>query len=303
MSASGAAPAPLLTEAELKLLQTLVYQECGMHFDERRTHFLRDRLQRRLKACNMHSFYSYYQLLTSREGKKELSALLENLTVNETSFFRVRPQLDLFQKVILEEILKRKQEKKDWTLRIWSAGCSTGQEPYTLAIMVCDALAYYYLRNPLPFDMPSPKPLIPPPWKVEILASDISYASLRAGGEGLYTESQMEPVDYTCRLRYFEKKADKYAVKQQLKELVQFDFHNLKTEFLPRRNDIILCRNVMIYFDEAQQKQPNDKFSNCLNPAGYLFVGHAESLFGLTKKFRMVHENNGTAYQRLEVNG
>jgi chemotaxis protein methyltransferase CheR len=151
--------------------------------------------------------------------------------------------------------------------------------------------------------MPTPKPLIPPPWKLEILASDISYASLRAGGEGQYTESQMEPVDYTCRLRYFEKKADKYSVKPQLKELVQFDFHNLKTEFLPRRNDIILCRNVMIYFDEAEQKRLIDKFYNCLNPSGYLFVGHAESLFGLTKKFRMVHQNNGTAYQRLEVNG
>ena len=90
-----------LTEAELKLLQTLIYQECGMYFDERRTHFLRDRLQRRLKACNLDSFYSYYRLLTSREGKLELNALLENLTVNETSFYRVRPQLELFQKRIL----------------------------------------------------------------------------------------------------------------------------------------------------------------------------------------------------------
>ena len=291
-----------LTEAELKLLQTLVYQECGMFFDERRSHFLKDRLQRRLKACQLDSFYSYYRLLTSREGRAELALLLENLTVNETSFFRNRPQLDLLQKTVLEELLRKKQERRDWTLRVWSAGCSSGQEPYSVAILVCDALAYYYLRNPLPFDMPSPKPLIPPPWKLEILASDISYASLRAGQEGLYTEQQMEPVDYTCRLRYFEKNGEKYSVKKQLKELIQFDFHNLKTEFLPRRNDIILCRNVMIYFDEAEQKRLIDKFYNCLNPGGYLFVGHAESLFGLTQKFRMVHENNGTAYQRLEVN-
>src|SRR5207344_1579729 len=116
----GTFTAPVqLTEAELKLLQTLVYQECGMFFDERRSHFLKDRLQRRLKACQMESFYSYYRLLTSREGKQELSALLENLTVNETSFFRIRPQLDLFQKFVLEEILKRKQERRDWSLRIW----------------------------------------------------------------------------------------------------------------------------------------------------------------------------------------
>ncbi len=289
------------SEAELKLLQTLVYQECGMFFDERRTHFLQDRLQRRLKACQVDSFYSYYQLLTSREGKQEIASLLENLTVNETSFFRNRPQLDLFQKKALEELLHRKQERRDWTLKIWSAGCSTGQEPYTLAVMVCDALAYYYLRNPLPFDMPTPKPLIPPPWRVEILASDISYSALRAAQEGIYPESHMEPVDYTCRLRYFEKVGDRYAVKKPLKELIQFDFHNLKTEYLPQRNDIIFCRNVMIYFDEAEQKRLIEKFYRCLNPEGYLFVGHAESLFGLSSRFRMIHENNGTAYQRIEV--
>jgi chemotaxis protein methyltransferase CheR len=295
-----AAPPVQLTEPELKLLQTLVYQECGMFFDERRSHFLKDRLQRRLKVCQLDSFYSYYRLLTSREGRPELALLLENLTVNETSFFRNRPQLDLLQKSVLEEILRRKQERRDFHIRVWSAGCSAGQEPYSVAILIADALAYYYLRNPLPFEMPTPKPLIPPPWKLEVVASDISYASLRTGQEGKYTEPQMEPVDYTCRLRYFEKVGDKYAVKQQLKDLVQFDFHNLKTEFLPRRNDIILCRNVMIYFDEAEQKRLIDKFWNCLNPGGYLFVGHAESLFGLTQKFKMVHENNGTAYLRLE---
>src|SRR5437588_710541 len=95
-----------LTEAELKLLQTLVYQECGMFFDERRSHFLKDRLQRRLKACQLDSFYAYYKLLTSREGRTELALLLENLTVNETSFFRNRPQLELLQKSVLEDILK-----------------------------------------------------------------------------------------------------------------------------------------------------------------------------------------------------
>ena len=290
-----------LSEAEFKLLQTLVYQECGMHFDERRAHFLQDRLQRRLKACNLDSFYSYYRLLTSREGKQELAVLLENLTVNETSFFRNRPQLDLFHKVLLEELLARKQAARDWTLRVWSAGCSTGQEPYTVAILICDALAYYYLRNPLPFEMPNPKPLVPPPWRVEIIASDMSYAGLRTAQEGVYSEMQMEPVDYTTRLRYFEKLGDRYAVKKALKELVHFDFHNLKAEFLPGHNDVILCRNVMIYFDAAEQKRLVAKLYHCLNRQGYLLLGHAESLFGLSNSFRMIHEANGTAYQRLEM--
>jgi chemotaxis protein methyltransferase CheR len=290
-----------ITEPELKLLQTLVYQECGMYFDERRAHFLQDRLQRRLKACRIDTFYSYYRLLTSREGKTELTALLEILTVNETSFFRNKPQLELFQKTVLEEMLRRKQDRRDWTIRVWSAGCSTGQEPYTLAMQISDALAYYYLRNPLPFDMPVPKPLIPPPWRVEVLASDISYSALRTAQEGIYTEGQMEQVDYMYRLRYFDKMGDHYQVKRAVRDLVHFDFHNLKTEFLPQRNDFIFCRNVMIYFDEAEQKRLIEKFYRCLNPDGYLFVGHAESLFGLTDRFRMFHQNNGTAYQKLEV--
>src|SRR5438105_10711951 len=103
------------TEAELKLLQALVYQECGMYFDERRSHFLQDRLQRRLKECRLDSFYSYYRLLISKEGQQELSLLLENLTVNETSFFRNKAQLDLFHKFILEDLLRSKQECQDYS--------------------------------------------------------------------------------------------------------------------------------------------------------------------------------------------
>ena len=151
-------------------------------------------------------------------------------------------------------------------MRIWSAGCSTGQEPYTLAMLVADALAYYYLRNPLPLELPVPKPLIPPPWRVEILASDISYSVLRAGQEGTYSEHQMAMVDYGYRLRYFDKVGERYAVKKELKEMVHFDFHNLKTEYLPQRNDMIFCRNVMMYFDEAEQKRLVEKFYRCLNP-------------------------------------
>ncbi len=291
------------TEAELKLLQALVYQECGMHFDERRTHFLQDRLQRRLKECQLDSFYSYYRLLISHAGKEELARLLENLTINETSFFRNKAQLELFQKHILEDLVQKKHAAGDHLIRIWSAGCSTGQEPYTIAMQVADVLAYFNLRNPPPYELPSPKPLIPPPWRVEVLASDISYSALRAGQQGVYSEHQMGTVDYSYRLRYFDKVGERYAIKKSLRELVHFDFHNLKTEFLPQRNDVIFCRNVMMYFDEAEQKRLVEKFWRCINPGGYLLVGHAESLLGLTQKFVMVHRNNGTAYQQVEVAG
>ena len=141
-----------LTEPELKLLQALVYQECGMHFDSRRAHFLQDRLQRRVRECQLDSFYSYYRLLISREGKEELGKLLENLTVNETSFFRNKAQLDLFHKHVLDDLLRQKQEKREFTLRLWSAGCSTGQEAYTMAMLVADALSYHCLRNPAGYE-------------------------------------------------------------------------------------------------------------------------------------------------------
>jgi chemotaxis protein methyltransferase CheR len=201
----------------------------------------------------------------------------------------------------MDDLLRRKQEHRDYSIRIWSAGCSTGQEPYTLAMQVADALSYYFLRNPMRFESPVPKPLVPAPWRVEILASDINYSVLRAAQEGSYGEQQMLGVDYGYRLRYFDKVGDRYAVKKNVKELVHFDFHNLKTEYLPQRNDIIFCRNVMMYFDEPEQKRLVEKFYRCLNPQGYLFVGHAESLLGLTEKFQMVHRNSGTAYQRVEV--
>jgi chemotaxis protein methyltransferase CheR len=290
-----------LSDAEMRLLQALVYQECGMYFDARRTHFLQDRLQRRLRECRLDSFYSYYRLLISESGREELMCLLQNLTVNETSFFRNKAQLDLFHKQILEEVIRQKHDRREHQIRIWSAGCSTGQEAYTIAMLVADSLAYHQLRMPPSGEVKWPKPLVPPPWRVEIPASDINYSVLRAGQEGLYNEHQMASVDYAYRLRYFDKVGDRYAVKATIKELVHFDFHNLKTEFLPQKNDVIFCRNVMMYFDEAEQQRLTEKFYRCLNPGGYLLVGHAESLLGLTDKFMMVYRDSGTAYKRVEV--
>jgi chemotaxis protein methyltransferase CheR len=272
-----------------------------MYFDARRTHFLQDRLQRRLRETRMDSFYSYYRLLISAEGRQELTNLLENLTINETSFFRNKAQLDLFHKHILEEIIRGKQQQGNFQIRIWSAGCSTGQEAYTIAMLLADALAYHQLRMPATADAVWPKPLVPAPWRVEIPASDINYSVLRAGQEGSYNEHQMASVDYAYRLRYFDKMGERYSVKKAIKELIHFDFHNLKTEFLPQSNDVIFCRNVMMYFDEAEQRRLIEKFYRCLTPGGYLLVGHAESLLGLTDKFTMVYRNSGTAYKRIEV--
>ena len=295
---STPAVAMQVSDAELKLLQALVYQACGMHFDSRREHFLQDRLQRRLKECQLDSFYSYYRLLISDQGRQELSKLLEDLTINETSFFRNKAQLDLFHHHILEDILKRKKEAGDFSLRFWSAGCSTGQEPYTIAMLVADALQNHE-RSHVSLPLIWPKPPIPAPWKIEITASDLNYSVLRAGQEGSYSESQMASVDYSYRLRYFDKVGERYVIKKAVKELVHFDFHNLKTNYLPQHNDVIFCRNVMMYFDEPEQKRLVEKFARCLNPGGYLLVGHAESLRNLSQEFTLLYRESGTAYQHV----
>ena len=286
------------SDAELKLLQALVYQECGMHFDSRREHFLQDRLQRRLKECQLDSFYSYYRLLISDQGRQELSKLLEDLTINETSFFRNKAQLDLFHHHILVDILQRKKEAGDFSLCFWSAGCSTGQEPYTIAMLVADALQNHE-RSHISLPLIWRKPPIPAPWKIEITASDLNYSVLRAGQEGSYSESQMASVDYSYRLRYFDKVGERYVIKKAVKELVHFDFHNLKTNYLPQHNDVIFCRNVMMYFDEPEQKRLVQKFARCLNPGGYLLVGHAESLRNLSEEFTLLYRESGTAYQHV----
>ena len=249
-----------LTEAELKLLQTLVYQECGMFFDERRSHFLKDRLQRRLKACQLDSFYSYYRLLTSREGKAELALLLENLTVNETSFFRNQAATRSFaENRSRRTCFAENRNAAIVHLRVWSAGCSSGQEAYSVAILIADALAYYYLRNPLPFEMPSPKPLIPPPWKLEIVASDISYASLRAGQEGLYTEQQMEPVDYTCPLALLRKSRRQICRQEAAQRTgsIRLSQSENRIPAAPQRHDPLPQRHDL--FRRSRAKAPDRK--------------------------------------------
>lgn len=290
----------VLSGSDLKLLQSLLFQECGVYYDESCIPFLQERVRGRLQARKLDTFYSYYSLLTSPEGREELGELLENVTLRESGFFHNKPQLELFQKVILEDLLRRKHTRRDWTLKAWSAGCATGQEAFTMAIQIADALAYYYLSNPLPQEASKIKPLVPPPWHVEILASDISYSALQTAQAGVYFEKHMTGVEYTHRLRYFDKIGERYAVRQSLKDLVQFDLHNLKAEFLPQHNDVIFCRNSMIRLQDEEKVRLLDKLYRCLNPGGFLFVGQAESLFGLTDKFRMIHENNGTAYQRIE---
>jgi len=203
----------------------------------------------------------------------------------------------------MEDILRRKQERRSYNLRIWSAGCSTGQEPYTLPWLVADALAYYYLRNPLPFESPLPKPMVPPPWRVEILASDINYSVLRAAQEGSYGRAPDDRGRLWLPLALFRQNGRPLRVKKNVKELVHFDFHNLKTEyfaaaqrhhFLPQRDDVFR-RSRAAAVDREVLSLPESSGIPVCRPCGKPAGADGEISDGAS-------QTAARHYQRVEVN-
>ncbi len=277
-------PQPKLTmsDEEYRLLRNLIYDECGIWLKDEKKSFLENRTFNRMRTLKIASCYRYYRLLTDPDdGKQEVLTFMDSVTINETSFFRNKPQMDIFTEMVVPEIVSNKRKKGDLSLKIWSAGCSTGQEPYTLAMI---------LRETIP-DMSK--------WKITILASDLSLTALQSAQEGIYRPEKMDGVDDTLRSRYFrEVEGGMYQAKDVLKQLIVFDFHNLMHESGSGNFDVIFCRNVLIYFDEETQKGVIDRFDRALVPEGYLFLGHTESLQGVNDNFTFIHKNKGTAYKK-----
>lgn len=267
----------MLTAEEFRLFQFLIHEESGMHLKEDRTDFLENRIYRRMAATRAPSPYRYYRYVTENR-KSELLFLLDLLTVNETSFFRNRPQIELFRNVVLPEIIHHRGARSG--LRLWSAGCSTGEEPYTLAMVI---------RAAFPFLAEG---------EVRIYASDLSITALEAASRGVYHSGKVAGVVEDRYLRFFERTGDHYRVAEQIRKMVVFDFHNLRNDNGLTNLDAIFCRNVMIYFDEAGQKSLVEKFYRSLRPGGYLFLGHAETLQGMGMPFQFVYDNKGSAYRR-----
>lgn len=273
----------MMTDEEFRLFRGLIYDESGIYLRDERRSFLQSRLLQRFQATGITSPYRYYKFLADPgAGKQEILLLLDLLTINETSFFRNPPQFALLREVVLPSLIKINTARGMRTLRIWSAGCSTGQEPYSIAMTVLSVLPYPRL------------------WDLKIYASDISLTALEVAQKGAYPPEKVAGVDPLFLQAYFRKVGDHYVVKEELKRHVIFDFHNLKHENGLTGLDIIFCRNVMIYFDQAEQKKLIEKFYYSLAPGGYLFPGHAESLHGLSDKFRFLHHNKGTAYQKMD---
>ncbi|HOJ50310.1 MAG TPA: protein-glutamate O-methyltransferase CheR [Spirochaetota bacterium] len=248
----------------LSLFKELIHNESGIFFDDSNMSILDSRLRERLRLRKLSDFSEYYNLVKS--DKKELEELLDSVTTNLTKFFRNPRQFDSLREIVLPEVIERNKITRK--IKIWSAGCSTGEEPYSIAMEVFNALPNINL------------------WNVIIIASDISLKSLMKAKAGYYPKERIEnfPDDYLRKYMVEEKEG--YKVKEELKSIIRFDYHNLKNDNGERDFDIIFCRNVIIYFDKNEQERIINHFYNCLKKPGYLFLGHSESLFGMNTPFK-----------------
>lgn len=272
----------VLSDQEFRLFRDLIYEECGVSLGVEKRTFLESRLRRRVDELGIKNGYEYYSMITSSSGRsQELPRLLDSLMICETSFFRNQPQFELLKEVVLPEIVAKKERAGTRLLRVWSAGCSTGQEPYSAVMALLDSLP----------DRES--------WTIRVFASDLSFTALERAQCGSYRVDQLKGVEADCIAKYFRQENGHYLMSEGVRKRVIFDYHNLKHDNGLRGLDIVFCRNVMIYFDAEEQRRLVNRFSNCLVPGGFLFLGHAESLQGLSTRFTMLHRNKGIAY-RLE---
>ncbi len=266
-----------LGDSDFTNFKTLIYDKSGIHFSENNRSILESRLYERLKSAKLDSVSDYYKLITRDE--EELKILLDSVTTNLTRFFRNKAHMQAFEYYIIPELVEHKRKSGDNTITFWSAGCSTGEEAYTIAILFSE--------------------LLPPDIKWKITASDLSLKSLMTAKNGYYPETRMTGVPDKYLSKYFEKTSDGYQIIDNIKKNIHFDYHNLKFDSGQLNLDIIFCRNVLIYFDEAAQKNVIDRFWNSMNKHSYLVIGHSESLFGMDTKFKFKKTDWATFYTKI----
>jgi chemotaxis protein methyltransferase CheR len=265
-----------LSNTDFELFRKLIYDESGIHFSATNRSILESRIKEQLREKNLSRVKDYYDIIS--RDKDELKNFLDSITTNLTRFFRNQSNFDTLEKYVLPELLKIKKTINDFKIKIWSAGCSTGEEPYSIAMLM--------------------KETLPISWKVEIVASDISLKSLMVANEGLYSENHIAGIPDAYLKKYFDHVDGGYRVHNDIKEMVRFDYHNLKNDSGLQGMDVVFCRNVLIYFDEAAQKATIERFWNSMAPKSFLFIGHSESLFGMNTKFEFVKTDWGTLYRK-----
>ncbi|MCX5720179.1 MAG: protein-glutamate O-methyltransferase CheR [Nitrospirae bacterium] len=270
-----------LPEDVFRLLRDLIRDYCGIYFNDDSRYLLEKRLSRRVRSHHLSSFRDYYRfLLYDKSRDEELSLIMDILTVNETYFFREQGQLKTFSEEILPELKGINREKK--RLRIWSAGCSTGEEPYTLAMLVIER-GYFY------------------GWDIEIFGSDINQRVLQVARNGVYRKNSFRTTDEYFLKKYFKEENGIFRISNSVKQFVNFSHLNLldpfKVKFIGIM-DIVFCRNVLIYFDQTSKKKLAETFHNRLVDGGYLLLGHAESLINVTTAFTLRHFKYDMVYQK-----
>jgi chemotaxis protein methyltransferase CheR len=254
----------------------LVYQQCGINLHEGKRELLQARLNKRLRATGVQSYQDYYRFVTSPDNQAEIIQFLDCISTNLTYFFREPKHFEFLEQVAMPELLASKRTTRNTRIRLWSAACSTGEEPYSLAMCVLPHLSEAEKRD------------------FRILGTDISTRVLEIARKGLYAKDRVGKVPGGLRKQFFQRRdgADGevyYEVAPALKQTVVFRRLNLKERYpFSGPFDYIFCRNVMIYFDKATQQELIQNMAGYLSPGGYLFVGHSESLTGLQHSLNYV---------------
>ncbi len=279
----GAGAMPPLDPALYALFCDLVYARSGLSFDERKTYFVERRLQQRIEETGASSALDYYHGLRYGDDGRELELLCEALTVNETYFFREYPQLKVFAENCLQEVLQQKRARDNTHLRLWSAGCATGEEPYTLAIILREMIE----------DLDR--------WTFDITATDICKAVLDVARGARYGERSLKDVPDVYRQRYFRRDGESFRVDRSIARIVEFRHANVLDESAAldiRNQDFIFCRNVLIYLDEAARRRAVELLHGALRPGGYIFLGHSESVSRITTGFEPVRMAGQIVYRK-----
>jgi len=274
----------LMTEEEFRLIRDYIYNHCGLSFDASSKFFLEKRLSNRIRLHQLKNFKEYYRFLKyDPKASDELVTVINVLTTNETYFFRENCQLMAFSEEILPEIKNRKENnKRGKILSIWSAGCSTGEEPYTLAMLILETGQFKG-------------------WNIEIFGNDISQRVLEVARRGVYTKSSFRSTEKRFIDKYFEPLDGKYRIKDEVKNMVRFGYLNLMDEDKMRligTMDVIFCRNVLIYFDVESKKKVIHDFYNKLEEGSYLFLGYAESIMNISTAFTLHHLKNDMVFRK-----
>ena len=265
-----------LGDADFEQYRALIYKESGITFTATNRSILESRLKERLREKTIDSVKTYFAEIS--KNKEELKGFLDSITTNLTRFFRNQAHFDALEKFVIPELINKIKKGAGSTLKIWSAGCSTGEEPYTIAMLL--------------------EEILPPSWKYEIVASDISLKCLMTAKEGFYAENRIVGIPDKYLAKYFDKVGDGYKVHSNLQSKIRFDYHNLKNDSGQRGLDIVFCRNVIIYFDEAAQTAVINRFWDAMAAKSFLFIGHSESLFGMDTKFEFLKTEWATLYRK-----